>query len=77
MEASKFESMKQTAAEEDAKMVTIGKTDQVKTNHICDGKSGGWLKVFTKDQNELMNRYHMSECARLSLPPKLFPQMRL
>ena len=77
LEASKFESMKQTAAEEDAKMVAIGKADQVKTNHIRHGKSGGWLKVFTKDQNELMNRYHMSECARLSLPPKLFPQMRL
>ncbi len=30
--------MKQTAAEEDAKLVAIGKADQVKRNHIREGE---------------------------------------
>jgi hypothetical protein len=75
--ASNFQAMKQTAAEEDAKLVAIGKADQVKRNHIRQGKSGSWPKTFTASQNELMDRYHMGECSRLSLPPKLFSQMRL
>ena len=74
--ASNFQAMKQTAAEEDAKLVAIGKADQVKRNHIREGKSGSWTETFTAPQNELMDRYHMGECSRLSLPPKLFPQMR-
>ena len=49
--------MKQTAAEEDAKLVAIGKADQVKRNHIA-GKSGVG-RDFTVSQNELMDRYHM------------------
>ena len=77
LEASKFESMKQIAAEEDAKMVAIGKADQVKKNHIRQGTSGSWLKVFTEDQNKLMNRHHTGECSRLSLPPRLFPKINL
>ena len=38
--ASNFQAMKQTAAEEDAKLVAIGKADQVKRNHIREGKAG-------------------------------------
>ncbi len=74
--ASNFQAMKQTFDEEDAKRLANGQEDRIKKNHIRQGKSGSW-KTFTKTQNELMNRYHMGECSRLSLPPKLFTQMNL
>ena len=75
--ASNFQAMKQTFDEEDAKKLTNGQEDRIKKNHIRQGKSGSWTETFTKTQNELMDRYHMGECSRLSLPPKLLPQMSL
>jgi len=75
--ASNFQAMKQTFDEEDAKKLTNGQEDRIKKNHIRQGKSGSWTDTFTKTQNELMDRYHMGECSRLSQPPKLFPQMSL
>jgi len=75
--ASNFQAMKQAFNEEDAKKLTNGQEDRIKKNHIRQGKSGSWPEIFTKTQIELMDRYHMNECSRLSLPPKLFPQMRL
>jgi hypothetical protein len=77
MTASNFQAMKQTFDEEDAKKLTNGQEDRIKKNHIRQGKSGSWTETFTKTQNELMDRYHMGECSRLSLPPKLLPQMSL
>ena len=69
-EGSDFQAMKQQFAQLEKDRAAKG--EWFKKNHIRQGKSGAWRKVFTEEQTELVLRIHKERCAQYGLPEELF-----
>jgi hypothetical protein len=70
VEASSFQKMKQNHEEITQNKIEAGKPH--KKNHIRQGESGAWRRVFNKEQEAKVFAVHKERCADYDLPLELF-----
>ena len=70
VESSTFSNMRSNAESVDAKKKREGMV--IKKNHIRQGLSGAWRRVFTKEQEEMMEEWHRRKCKEWGLETESF-----
>jgi len=70
VESASFGNMRANADQTDKEKAMRG--EKFKKNHIRQGLSGAWRKVFTGEQEKVMMEQHEMRCKEFGMPLELF-----